>query len=73
MWVCALCAVIFADAATLTTKVSPVQKVVELLDELKAKVQGDLAAEETMMEEYSQYCDSGRTSARTPSRAPRAR
>ena len=58
MWVCALCAVIFADAATLTTKVSPVQKVVELLDELKAKVQGDLAAEETMMEEYSQYCDS---------------
>jgi DNA repair exonuclease SbcCD ATPase subunit len=60
MWVCALCAlggVIFADAATLTTKVSPVQKVVELLDELKAKVQGDLAADETMMEEYSQYCD----------------
>jgi uncharacterized protein YeeX (DUF496 family) len=58
MWVCALCALIFADAATLTVKVSPVQKVVELLDELKAKVQGDLAAEETMMEEYSQYCDS---------------
>jgi len=60
MWVCAFCAlggVIFADAATLTTKVSPVQKVVELLDELKAKVQGDLSAEETMMEEYSEYCD----------------
>ena len=41
MWVCAFCAlggVIFADAATLTTRVSPVQKVVELLDELKAKV-----------------------------------
>ena len=58
MWVCAFCAlggVILADAATLHTKVSPVQKVVELLDELKAKVQGDLAAEETMMEEFSQY------------------
>jgi hypothetical protein len=54
---CALCGVIFADAATLQTKVSPVQKVVELLDELKAKVQGDLAAEEHMMEEYTEYCD----------------
>jgi len=38
-------------------KVSPVQKVIELLDDLKAKVQGDLAAEETMMGEYSKWCD----------------
>jgi chromosome segregation ATPase len=38
-------------------KVSPVQKVIELLDDLKGKVQGDLAAEETMMGEYSKWCD----------------
>jgi hypothetical protein len=38
-------------------KVSPVQKVVELLDELKGKVAGDLAAEETMMADYSKWCD----------------
>jgi len=38
--------------------VSPVAKVIELLDELTGKVKGDLAAEETMMEEYSKWCDS---------------
>jgi DNA repair exonuclease SbcCD ATPase subunit len=38
--------------------VSPVAKVIELLDELTAKVNGDLAAEEMMMEEYSKWCDS---------------
>jgi len=37
--------------------VSPVAKVIELLDELTAKVKGDLAAEETMMAEYSKWCD----------------
>jgi hypothetical protein len=37
------------DAATLKGKVSPVQKVIELLDELKAKVQGEVAKEEIMM------------------------
>merc|ERR1719484_495063 len=40
------------------TKVSPVAKVIELLDELTGKVKGDLAAEETMMEEFSTWCDS---------------
>merc|ERR1719353_1088099 len=40
------------------TKVSPVAKVIELLDELTGKVKGDLAAEEMMMEEYSKWCDS---------------
>merc|ERR1719473_1544618 len=38
-------------------KVSPVQKVIELLDECKAKVEKDLAAEATVMEEYSTFCD----------------
>merc|ERR1719488_266130 len=46
------------DAATLKTKVSPVQKVIELLDDLKAKVQGDLAKEELLMGEYTKWCDS---------------
>merc|ERR550514_2040627 len=38
-------------------KVSPVQKVIELLDQLKGKVEADLAAEATAMEEYSSWCD----------------
>merc|ERR1719182_699037 len=37
--------------------VSPVQKVVELLDECKAKVEKDLAAEGKAMEEYTAFCD----------------
>ena len=37
MWVCALLLGSFVDAATLKNKVSPVQKVIELLDGLKAK------------------------------------
>jgi len=41
----------------LKVSVSPVQKVVELLDDLKAKVAGDLSAEEKMMGEYSTWCD----------------
>jgi chromosome segregation ATPase len=37
--------------------VSPIQKVVELLDECKAKVQKDLDAETKAMEEYTTFCD----------------
>merc|ERR1719156_444854 len=37
--------------------VSPVQKVIELLEECKAKVQSDLAAEAEAMEEYTTFCD----------------
>merc|ERR1719281_298658 len=37
--------------------VSPVQKVIELLDECKAKVKKDLAAEAAVMEEYVTFCD----------------
>jgi len=36
---------------------SPVQKVVELLGECKAKVLADVEAEKTAMTEYSSYCD----------------
>jgi len=49
---------LFLLAAVGATKVSPVAKVIELLDELTGKVNGDLAAEETMMEEYTKWCDS---------------
>merc|ERR1719484_67290 len=49
---------IFLLAAVGATGVSPVAKVIELLDELTGKVKADLAAEETMMEEYTKYCDS---------------
>merc|ERR1719353_2856062 len=48
---------LFFFAAVGATKVSPVAKVIELLDELTGKVKADLAAEETMMEEYSTWCD----------------
>jgi len=48
---------IFCLVGALAVHVSPVQKVIELLDELKGKVSGDLAAEETMMEEYTKWCD----------------
>merc|ERR1719379_434548 len=37
--------------------VSPVQKVIQLLDELKGKVESDLASEEKLMEEYTSWCD----------------
>jgi chromosome segregation ATPase len=48
---------IFCLVGALAVQVSPVQKVIELLDELKGKVAGDLQAEETMMEEYTKWCD----------------
>merc|ERR1719386_103556 len=44
-------------AGVFATQVSPVQKVIELLDDLTAKVKGDLSAEETMMGEYTKWCD----------------
>jgi len=37
--------------------ISPVMKVVELLDECKAKISKDLAAETAAMEEYTTFCD----------------
>merc|ERR1719262_936754 len=36
---------------------SPVQKVIQLLDDLKGKVEADLAKEEQLMEEYTNWCD----------------
>merc|ERR1719515_423044 len=36
---------------------SPVQKVIELLEENKVKIANDLAAEEKEMAEYTDFCD----------------
>merc|ERR1719248_529698 len=47
----------FLLSAIPATQVSPVQKVIQLLDELKGKVESDLAAEEKLMEEYTTWCD----------------
>jgi chromosome segregation ATPase len=41
----------------LAAEVSPVQKVIQLLDELKGKVEDDLANEEGLMEDYTKWCD----------------
>merc|ERR1719169_172377 len=51
--VCILGLFLVAEAA----QVSPVQKVIELLDGLKAKVQSDLDAEGKAMDEYTSWCD----------------
>jgi len=40
---------------------SPVAKVIELINELKVKVEKDLAAEAKAMEEYSTFCDDEQT------------
>jgi hypothetical protein len=58
MWVCALFFGTFVNAATLKTKVSPVQKVIELLDDLSGKVKADLQKEGYLMDEYTKWCDS---------------
>jgi len=47
--------VLFATAVA--DSVSPVQKVIELLEDCKGKVAKDLAAEAAVMEEYSTFCD----------------
>jgi hypothetical protein len=44
-------------AAPLVAAVSPVGKVIQLLGELKGKVQKDLDAESKAMEEYTEFCD----------------
>merc|ERR1719333_906624 len=54
---CSSTGVAFVCLIAVAHAVSPVQKVVELLDECKAKVQKDLDAEAKMMEEYTTFCD----------------
>jgi len=49
---------LFLICAGGATALSPVQKVINLLEEYKAKVVSDLAAEEKAMAEYADFCDS---------------
>jgi DNA repair exonuclease SbcCD ATPase subunit len=52
-----LLAVFLLSGLLAAESVSPVQKVIELLGECKAKVEKDLAAEAKVMEEYVTFCD----------------
>merc|ERR1719161_3321673 len=52
-----LCLLGTASAFQTASAGSAIQKVVELLDECKAKVQKDLDAETKAMEEYTTFCD----------------
>jgi len=47
----------FLSTAAVADAVSPVQKVVELLEDCKGKIEKDLAAEAAVMEEYTTFCD----------------
>jgi hypothetical protein len=49
--------VAFLLVGALAAEVSPVQKVIQLLDELKGKVAADLEADSKLMDEYSAWCD----------------
>merc|ERR1719390_621073 len=45
------------STAAVAEAVSPVMKVVELLEDCKGKIEKDLAAEAAVMEEYTTFCD----------------
>jgi len=49
--------ILMCAVGILGAQVSPVQKVVQLLDELKGKVEADLASEGKAMDEYTSWCD----------------
>merc|ERR1719214_503000 len=55
---CAILAMLVgASAGRSAQSISPVQKVIELLEENKVKITNDLAAEEKEMAEYTTFCD----------------
>jgi len=49
--------VALVSAEGFSADVSPVQKVIELIDGMNAKVTSDLATEEKQMQDYSTFCD----------------
>merc|ERR1719262_1279126 len=51
------CALLLLVCTASAVQVSPVQKVVELLDQLKAKVKADLDAEGALQAEFAEFCD----------------
>jgi len=54
MWASSLLILVVSAGAV---NVSPVQKVIELLEDNKVKITNDLAAEEKEMAEYTEFCD----------------
>jgi len=52
-----VCVLFVILGAAVAEKGSPVQKVIELLDDMKSKITSDLEAESAAMEEYLQFCD----------------
>lgn len=48
---------VFAALVSGVIAATPTGKVIELLDELKGKVENDLATEDKAMSEYTEYCD----------------
>ena len=56
-WLLATICLLFACGTPQAVQVSPVQKVIELLENLKGKVTADLDAEAKAMDEYMKYCD----------------
>lgn len=52
-----LCLLSSGALARVVLDVSPIQKVIQLLEDNKVKVQQNLATEEKEMAEYSEYCD----------------
>merc|ERR1719434_32607 len=53
---CAL-VVLLAAAPALGGRISPVQKVIQLIDEFAAKVTKEAEEEAKVFEEYAKYCD----------------
>jgi len=53
----AVCLLFVIFTAAVAEKGSPVMKVIELLDEMKAKITSDLEAESAAMEEYLSFCN----------------
>merc|ERR1719473_978365 len=53
----AVCVLLLVLGAAEAEKGSAVQKVIELLDEMKSKITSDLEAESAAMEEYLAFCD----------------
>merc|ERR1719473_2133584 len=53
----AVCVLLLVTGAAVANKGSPVQKVIELLDDMKSKITSDLEAESAAMEEYLAFCD----------------
>merc|ERR1719353_2161183 len=58
----ALCLAALLAGPAAASKVSPVQKVIQLIDDMHAKVTKEAAEESSVFEEYAKFCDDEATS-----------